>query len=178
MSPAGDALPGPSATSPGELLAWNSVAVVRLGTSVTPERAVSPLNSLAAPYAARASWETGGREQWLNSCGPHHSGRRGSGVHCTAATGGWPIDLHAGDTLVRRSAELVVGDLSRYYVKSTDVDEYFIGAVKPGRPVWLALDSCDGARLRGSDRVVSQRLQPSATGHSYHLWAFIEPSAG
>lgn len=40
--------------------------------------------------------------------------------------GEWPIDVHVGNMLVPRSAELVVGDLRRYDVESTDVDECFI----------------------------------------------------
>jgi multidrug resistance efflux pump len=52
----------------------------------------------------------------------------------------------------------LVGDLSRLQVETTDVDEFIVGRVQPGRAVTVTVDALDQRHLRGRVRTVS--LEP------------------
>ena len=68
---------------------------------------------------------------------------------------------HTGDTLVPGAPVVMVADLSRLQVETTDVDEFLIGHVQRGESVSLQIEALDGRDLPG--RVKSVALQPQTT---------------
>jgi multidrug efflux pump subunit AcrA (membrane-fusion protein) len=68
---------------------------------------------------------------------------------------------HTGDTLVPGAGVLMVADLSRLQVETTDVDEFLIGHVRAGQNVALQIEALDRRELVGQVRTVA--LQPQAT---------------
>jgi hypothetical protein len=68
---------------------------------------------------------------------------------------------HTGDTLVPGAAVVMVADLSRLQVETTDVDEFLIGHVREGQTVALQIEALDRRELMG--RVRSVGLQPQST---------------
>jgi multidrug efflux pump subunit AcrA (membrane-fusion protein) len=68
---------------------------------------------------------------------------------------------HTGDTLVPGAGVLLIADLSRLQVETTDVDEFLVSRVRPGQPVALRIDALEGRELTG--RVLTVALQPQTT---------------
>jgi len=68
---------------------------------------------------------------------------------------------HTGDTLVPGAGVLMVADLSRLQVETTDVDEFLIGHVRAGQTVALEIEALDRREVTGRVRTVA--LQPQAT---------------
>jgi hypothetical protein len=68
---------------------------------------------------------------------------------------------HTGDTLVPGAGVVLVADLTRLQVETTDVDEFLIGHVRAGQNVVLQIEALDRRELRGKVRTVA--LQPQAT---------------
>jgi len=75
---------------------------------------------------------------------------------------------HTGDTLVPGAGVLLIADLTRLQVETTDVDEFLIGHVRPGQTVGLSIDALDRRELTG--RILSVALQPqtNATGDQHY----------
>jgi hypothetical protein len=74
---------------------------------------------------------------------------------------------HTGDTLVPGAGVVLVADLSRLQVETTDVDEFLIGHISSGQSVALQIEALDRRELTGKVRTVS--LQPqSTTGGDQH----------
>ena len=68
---------------------------------------------------------------------------------------------HTGDTLVPGAGVLMVADLSRLQVETTDVDEFLIGHIRAGQNVALEIEALDRREVTGRVRTVA--LQPQAT---------------
>jgi multidrug efflux pump subunit AcrA (membrane-fusion protein) len=68
---------------------------------------------------------------------------------------------HTGDTLVPGAGVLMVADLTRLQVETSDVDEFLIGHIRPGQTVGLSIDALDRRELTG--RVLTVSLQPQTT---------------
>jgi multidrug efflux pump subunit AcrA (membrane-fusion protein) len=68
---------------------------------------------------------------------------------------------HTGDTLVPGAGVVMVADLRRLQVETSDVDEFLIGHVQPGEGVTLQIEALDRHELTGRVRTVA--LQPQAT---------------
>jgi len=68
---------------------------------------------------------------------------------------------HTGDTLVPGAGVVMVADLSRLQVETTDVDEFLIGHVRAGQNVALQIEALDRRELTGRVRTVA--LQPQST---------------
>jgi hypothetical protein len=81
----------------------------------------------------------------------------------TAPFGGTVTGLlaHTGDTLVPGAGVLMVADLSRLQVETTDVDEFLIGHVRAAQTVALQIEALDRRELTGRVRTVA--LQPQST---------------
>ncbi len=43
-----------------------------------------------------------------------------------------------------------IGDISRYQVETTDVDEYLIAQIHQGQPVAITVEALDGRKLEGT----------------------------
>jgi biotin carboxyl carrier protein len=71
------------------------------------------------------------------------------------------ILAHTGDTLVPGAGVIMIADLSRLQVETTDVDEFLIGHVRPGQNVSLQIEALDRRELTGRVRTVA--LQPQST---------------
>jgi hypothetical protein len=57
-----------------------------------------------------------------------------------------------------------IGDLSRYQVRTTDVDEYLIGQIEPSQQVSMTVEALDGRKLQGSVETVSLVQQQASSG--------------
>jgi HlyD family secretion protein len=68
---------------------------------------------------------------------------------------------HTGDTLVPGAGVLMVADLSRLQVETTDIDEFLIGHVRAGQNVAVQIEALDRREVTGRVRTVA--LQPQAT---------------
>ena len=68
------------------------------------------------------------------------------------------IPVHVGDTVAVGAVVVQMGDLSRLQVETTDVDEFIVARVRPGRAVTVTVDALDQSQLRGRVRSVS--LEP------------------
>ncbi|HEX8966987.1 MAG TPA: HlyD family efflux transporter periplasmic adaptor subunit, partial [Chloroflexota bacterium] len=68
---------------------------------------------------------------------------------------------HTGDTLLPGAGVIMVADLSRLQVETTDVDEFLIGHIHPGQTVSLQVEALDRRELSGRVRSIS--LQPQTT---------------
>jgi biotin carboxyl carrier protein len=80
---------------------------------------------------------------------------------------------HTGDTLVPGAGVMLVADLSRLQVETTDVDEFLIGHISSGQSVALQVEALDRRELTGKVRTVS--LQPqSTTGGDQHYPVSID----
>lgn len=77
------------------------------------------------------------------------------------------VNVHLGDTVMPGTTLATIGDLSRYQVESTDVDEYLIGYIKPGQLVTMTVEALDQAPLRGFVKTVALQQQQSASGSNY-----------
>lgn len=75
---------------------------------------------------------------------------------------------HTGDTLVPGAGVLLVADLSRLQVETTDVDEFLIGHVRPGQSVGLSIDALDRRELTGRVLTVSLQPQTNSTGDQHY----------
>lgn len=68
---------------------------------------------------------------------------------------------HTGDTLVPGAAVVMLADLTRLQVETTDVDEFLIGHIQRGQSVSLQIEALDRRDLPG--RVKTVALQPQTT---------------
>jgi len=75
---------------------------------------------------------------------------------------------HTGDTLVPGAGVLLVADLTRLQVETTDVDEFLIGHVRPGQTVALSIDALDRRELTGRILTVALQPQTNATGDQHY----------
>lgn len=74
------------------------------------------------------------------------------------------VDVHVGDTLMPGTVVATIGDLSRYQVETTDVDEYLIAQIRPNQAVTVTVEALDGLELRGFVKSVALQQQQSASG--------------
>jgi multidrug efflux pump subunit AcrA (membrane-fusion protein) len=77
------------------------------------------------------------------------------------------LNVHLGDTLMPGTTIATIGDLSRYQVETTDLDEYLIGYVTPGQPVTMTVEALDQAQVRGFVKTVALQQQQSASASNY-----------
>lgn len=77
------------------------------------------------------------------------------------------IDVHLGDTILPGTVVATIGDLSRYQVETTDVDEYLIGHIRPNQAVTMTVEALDGLELRGFVQSVSLQQQTTAGVGNY-----------
>jgi multidrug efflux pump subunit AcrA (membrane-fusion protein) len=68
---------------------------------------------------------------------------------------------HTGDTLLPGAGVVLVADLSRLEVDTTDVDEFLVGHVHPGQTVTLEVEALDRREITA--RVATVALQPQTT---------------
>jgi putative ABC transport system ATP-binding protein len=68
------------------------------------------------------------------------------------------IPVHVGDTVAIGAVVASAGDLSLLQVETTDVDEFIVGRVKPGKMVMVTVDALNQLQIRG--RVRSVALEP------------------
>jgi multidrug resistance efflux pump len=75
--------------------------------------------------------------------------------------------VNLGDTLQPGTTVATIGDLSRYQVETTDLDQYLIGYVKPAQPVSMTVEALDQVQLHGLVKSVALEQQHSASGSNY-----------
>jgi multidrug efflux pump subunit AcrA (membrane-fusion protein) len=78
------------------------------------------------------------------------------------------IPVHVGDTVAVGAVVASVGDLSRLQVETTDVDEFIVGRVSPGKMVLVTVDALDQRQLRGRIRSVSLEPRKNADGDDHY----------
>ncbi len=78
------------------------------------------------------------------------------------------IPVHVGDTVPLGAVVVLVGDLSRLQVETTDVDEFVVGRVQVGRPVMVTVDALDQRQLQGRVRSVSLEPRRNADGDDHY----------
>jgi multidrug efflux pump subunit AcrA (membrane-fusion protein) len=69
--------------------------------------------------------------------------------------------VQVGDTVVPGAPVVVVGDLTRLRVETTDVDEYLVAHLRVGQEVAVAVDALPGRELVG--RIAEITLTPTTT---------------
>jgi multidrug efflux pump subunit AcrA (membrane-fusion protein) len=74
------------------------------------------------------------------------------------------LSAHVGDTLMPGAAVATIGDLSRYQVETTDVDEYLIGQIHPNQSVTMTVEALGGRHLTGTVDTVALTQQTSSAG--------------
>jgi putative ABC transport system ATP-binding protein len=78
------------------------------------------------------------------------------------------IPVHVGDTVAVGAVVASVADLSRLQVETTDVDEFMVGRVKPGKAVLVTVDALDQLQLRGRVRSVSLEPRKNDDGDDHY----------
>ena len=88
----------------------------------------------------------------------------------TAPFGGTVTGLlaHTGDTLIPGAGVLLVADLTRLQVETTDVDEFLIGHVRPGQNVVLQVEALDRREVGGRVRTVAPQPQTTSAGDQHY----------
>jgi multidrug efflux pump subunit AcrA (membrane-fusion protein) len=74
------------------------------------------------------------------------------------------LSARLGDTLMPGAVVATIGDLSRYQVETTDVDEYLIGQIHPDQQVTMTVEALDGRQLKGTVDTVALTQQTSSAG--------------
>jgi multidrug efflux pump subunit AcrA (membrane-fusion protein) len=74
------------------------------------------------------------------------------------------VSVHVGDTVMPGGAVAAIGDLSRYQVETTDVDEYLIGQIHSNQQVSMTVEALGGRRLAGSVDTVALSQQTTSAG--------------
>lgn len=74
------------------------------------------------------------------------------------------LDARLGDTLMPGAVVATLGDLSRYQVETTDVDEYLIGQIEPNQLVTVTVEALDGRKLEGVVDTVALAQRTSIGG--------------
>jgi multidrug efflux pump subunit AcrA (membrane-fusion protein) len=74
------------------------------------------------------------------------------------------LNVHVGDTVMPGAVIATIGDLSRYQVETTDVDEYLIGQIHPNQPVTMTVEALGGRRLAGTVDTVALSQQTTNSG--------------
>jgi multidrug efflux pump subunit AcrA (membrane-fusion protein) len=78
------------------------------------------------------------------------------------------IPVHVGDTVPVGAVVASMGDLSRLQVETTDVDEFIVGRVRPGKMVLVTVDALDQRQLRGRVRSVSLEPRRGPDGDDHY----------
>jgi ABC-type lipoprotein export system ATPase subunit len=78
------------------------------------------------------------------------------------------IPVHVGDTVPVGTVVVLVGDVSRLQVETTDVDEFIVGRVHPGRAVIVTIDALDQRQVRGRIRSVSLEPRRNEDGDDHY----------
>jgi len=78
------------------------------------------------------------------------------------------LPAHLGDTVLPGAVVVMVGDLTRLQVETTDVDEFVIASVWPGQRVRLTVDALDGRALTGYVRTVGLQPQLTTSGDEHY----------
>ena len=78
------------------------------------------------------------------------------------------IPVHVGDTVAVGAVVASVGDLSRLQVETTDVDEFIVARVHPGRAVVVTIDALDQHQVRGRIRSVSLEPRRGPDGDDHY----------
>jgi putative ABC transport system ATP-binding protein len=78
------------------------------------------------------------------------------------------IPVHVGDTVAVGATVASVGDLSRLQIETTDVDEFIVARVRPGKAVQVTVDALDQAVLRGRVRSVALEPRRSPDGDDHY----------
>jgi antimicrobial peptide resistance transport system ATP-binding protein len=79
------------------------------------------------------------------------------------------IPVHVGDTVAVGAAVASLADLSRLQVETTDVDEFIVGRVQPGKAVLVTVDALDQRQLGGRVRSVSLEPRKNDDGDDHYL---------
>ncbi len=74
------------------------------------------------------------------------------------------LSVHLGDTVMPGAVVATLGDLSRYQVRTTDVDEYLIGQIRPNQEVGMTVEALDGRKLPGTVETVALVQEASSAG--------------
>ncbi len=74
------------------------------------------------------------------------------------------LNVQRGDTVMPGAVVATIGDLSRYQVRTTDVDEYLIAQIQAGQPVSMTVEALDGRKLEGIVDSVALVQQTSNSG--------------
>ncbi len=75
---------------------------------------------------------------------------------------------HVGDTLVPGAGVVMVADLTRLQVETTDVDEFLIGHVRAAQSVALQIEALERRELTGKVRTVALQPQTTAGGDQHY----------
>ena len=78
------------------------------------------------------------------------------------------VPVHVGDTVAVGAVVVQMGDLSRLQVETTDVDEFIVARVRPGRAVMVTVDALDQHQLRGRIRSVSLEPRRGPDGDDHY----------
>jgi multidrug efflux pump subunit AcrA (membrane-fusion protein) len=74
------------------------------------------------------------------------------------------LSVHVGDTVMPGAVVATIGDLSRYQVETTDVDEYLIGQIHPNQQVSMTVEALGGRRIAGTVDTVALSQQTTSAG--------------
>ncbi|MCL6649578.1 MAG: efflux RND transporter periplasmic adaptor subunit [Chloroflexi bacterium] len=69
-----------------------------------------------------------------------------------------------GETVLAGQPAVVIGDLSRLVVETTDLNEYGVARIAVGQRATLSFEAIDGLVARGVVRSIALRGQPNASG--------------
>lgn len=77
------------------------------------------------------------------------------------------LGARLGDTLMPGAVVATIGDLSRYQVETTDVDEYLISQLYPDQQATITVEALDGRKLGGAVDTVSLAQRNSSGVTNY-----------
>lgn len=78
------------------------------------------------------------------------------------------VMVQVGDTVVPGTTLIVLDDLSRLQVQTTDVDEFLISHVRPGEAVSMKVEALNGRQVTGQVQTVALEPRLTASGDSFY----------
>jgi multidrug resistance efflux pump len=73
------------------------------------------------------------------------------------------VPVSVGDTLTPGAVVVVLADMSKLQVETTDLDEFLVARIQPGQRVQLSVPALDNRALRGLVRSVAPRPETSSS---------------
>jgi multidrug resistance efflux pump len=73
------------------------------------------------------------------------------------------VPASVGDTLAPGAVVVIVADVSKLQVETTDLDEFLVARIQPGQRVQLSIPALDNRALRGLVRTVAPRPETSSS---------------